>query len=208
MRVAVQMDPLSCLSLKTDSTVALVRCALTRGHEVFVYTPQTLSLREGSLVAQGCVALSQGGVFPWESGPEQRCSLEEFQLVLVRQDPPFDMAYLTSLYLLEMLAGDVVVVNCPVGVRRSPEKIFPLVFSHLMPPTLITSSRTEAEAFWRPTKMWCSNRFMVMGVAGCCAFWMTRSIHKLSWRWFWGVRALRRWCFRPMCRTLRPGICG
>ena len=146
LRVAVQMDPLSKLTLQSDTTVELVRAAHARGHEVFVYTPLSLSLRDGRVMARG--TQTRPGRFPWESEDiKKNLFLENFQLVLVRQDPPFDMPYLTTLYFLERLEKKTLVINSPRGICGAPEKIFPTVFSSFMPPTLITASKKEAEKF-------------------------------------------------------------
>jgi glutathione synthase len=148
LTVAVQMDPIEGIKIAGDSTFALMLEAQRRGHSLFYYTPDKLSLREGVLVAEGAdvTVRDQAGDHATLTAP-RTLNLAEVDVVLLRQDPPFDLAYITSTHLLEMLPPRVLVANDPAHVRNAPEKLFVLQFPHLMPPTLITRSKAEIEAF-------------------------------------------------------------
>ena len=148
LRVAIQMDRLSAINPKGDSTLRLGDEATRRGYELYYYTPDTLSLREdGALVARAYPAKfwADRAEF-YELGDELMLDLRTVDVVLLRQDPPFDMTYLSTTYLLEMLE-DVLVVNDPASVRDHPEKLFPLVFRRFMPPTLVSSDVRELSRF-------------------------------------------------------------
>ena len=149
MRIAFQMDSFSSLDVSessVDSTISLMRCALSRGFDVFHYTPDTLSFRDGVVSAWGFPITSFDSL---ASVSPFRVSLHDYDVILLRQDPPFDMGYITSTYLLERLMSDVFIINNPVEVRNSPEKIFVTDYSDLMPSTLITKSREDVLAFRR-----------------------------------------------------------
>ena len=148
LTVAVQMDPIERINIAGDSTFALMLEAQRRGHSLFYYTPDRLSLRDGVLVAEGSsvTVRDQAGDHVTRDSP-RTIDLAGVDVVLLRQDPPFDLAYITSTHLLEMLPARVLVANDPVSVRNAPEKLFVLQFPALMPPTLITRSKTEIEAF-------------------------------------------------------------
>ncbi|MEM8662737.1 MAG: glutathione synthase [Pseudomonadota bacterium] len=144
--VAVQMDPIANINIKGDSTFALLLEASRRGHTLFHTTPDRLAYRDGKVTS----ALEPLTVRDEEGnhaslGPAERVALDSIDVVLLRQDPPFDMAYVTSTHLLEM-AGTLV-VNDPAGVRNAPEKLFVLEFSDLMPETMIASDRDTIKAF-------------------------------------------------------------
>lgn len=147
LRVAIQMDALSSINPKSDSTLLLAREAQARGHELFYYTPDTLTYREGTVTARGHkVQFVEGEAF-YRLGDEWHEPLHDMDVVLLRQDPPFDMTYLTTTYLLEQLQPDVLVVNNPVAVRNFPEKIFPTLMEDFMPPTLISADMRAIEDF-------------------------------------------------------------
>ncbi len=148
LTVAVQMDPIDRIDITGDTTFALMLEAAARGHRLFYYTPDKLSLLEGTVVAQAAaitVRDVKGDHFTLE--PEQHLDLAGVDVVLLRQDPPFDLAYITSTHLLELLPPEVLVVNDPASVRNAPEKLFVMQFPQFMPPTLITRSKTAIEAF-------------------------------------------------------------
>jgi glutathione synthase len=144
------MDPIQRIRIAGDSTFALLLEAQSRGHRLLHYTPDRLSLRDGRVTAtaeplrvedvEGSHAVL---------GEPERVDLADTDVVLLRQDPPFDMAYITTTHLLERIHPDTLVVNDPAQVRNAPEKIFVTQFPHLMPPTLITRDRGEIEAFRR-----------------------------------------------------------
>jgi glutathione synthase len=149
IRVAVQMDPLPSLNIAGDSTFALMLSAQERGHELWYYDVRDLSWREGRVVAWAAPVTVQ-------HVPGDHYNLGEFRtldigretdVVLMRQDPPFDVGYLTGTWLLERVAGETLVVNDPRSVRDAPEKVFVLDFARFMPPTLVTRRIDEVRAF-------------------------------------------------------------
>jgi glutathione synthase len=150
LTVAVQMDPIQRIRIAGDSTFALLLEAQSRGHRLLHYTPDRLSLRDGRVTATA-EPLRVEDVEGRHAalGEPERIDLAETDVVLLRQDPPFDMAYITTTHLLERIHPDTLVVNDPAQVRNAPEKIFVTQFPHLMPPTLITRDRGEIEAFRR-----------------------------------------------------------
>ncbi len=151
LKVAVQMDPLENIDITGDSTFALMLEAQRRGHSLFVYQPQRLSLRVPGLpVARGnCVLVRDVPDNHFCAAQEETYELERFDVVLMRQDPPFDMAYITATHLLEHLPASTLVVNDPASVRNAPEKLFVLEFPDLTPPTLITRELAAIEEFRR-----------------------------------------------------------
>jgi glutathione synthase len=148
LSVAVQMDPIEHIKIAGDSTFALLLEAQRRGHALHYYTPDKLSMRDGRVGAD-MRALSVRDIAGDHVtlGEARRRPLGEMDVVLLRQDPPFDMAYITTTFLLERAADKVVIVNDPAHVRNAPEKLFVMDFPQLMPPTLITRDRAEIEAF-------------------------------------------------------------
>ena len=148
LRVAVQMDPIDRIDIVGDSTFALLLEAQQRGHDIFYYTPADLSLHGDRLLARGQslkVEDKHGAHF--ELTAPRLENLADLDVVLLRQDPPFDMAYITTTYLLERIHPRTLVVNDPAHVRNAPEKLFVLDFLDLMPPTLITRALTDVQAF-------------------------------------------------------------
>jgi glutathione synthase len=148
LNVAVQMDPIDKINVAGDSTFALLLEARARGHGIFYYTPDKLSLHDGRVLAETApvdVRDVKGDHFTL--GEAARLDLSSMDVVLLRQDPPFDIAYITSTHLLEHLQPGVTVVNDPGSVRNAPEKLFVMNFPSLMPPTLITRSKSAIEAF-------------------------------------------------------------
>jgi glutathione synthase len=148
LAVAIQMDHISGINIDTDSTFVLALEGQKRGHGLFHYVPQDLSFRNGRLFARIQpleVRRERGNHFTL--GEAEMVDLATMDVVLMRQDPPFDMAYITATHLLEHIHPNTLVVNDPVSVRNAPEKLFVTHFSELMPPTLITSSRDEIVAF-------------------------------------------------------------
>jgi glutathione synthase len=149
LNVAVQMDPIERINIAGDSTFALLLEAQARGHSIFYYTPERLSLAGTSVVAQvQPLAVRDEAGNHFTLGQARRADLgAEMDVVLLRQDPPFDLAYVTTTHLLERIHPRTLVVNDPRSVRDAPEKLFVMHFPQLMPPTLITRSRDEIEAF-------------------------------------------------------------
>jgi glutathione synthase len=148
LTVAIQMDPMETINFDGDSTFVLALEAQARGHALYHYLPQHLSLKDGRLRARGRrleVRPERGRHHSF--GPFETLELKAMDVILMRQDPPFDMAYITATHLLEHVADAALVVNDPVAVRNAPEKLFVTHFEGLMPPTLITSDRVEILAF-------------------------------------------------------------
>src|SRR3954462_1451182 len=148
LAVAIQMDPIESINIDADSTFMMALEGQRRGHALFHYLPQHLSFRNGRLYARVRpleVRRQYGNHFTF--GGEQTIDLATMDLVLMRQDPPFDMAYITATHLLEHIQESTLVVNDPVHVRNAPEKLFVTHFPDLMPPTLITSDKAEVLAF-------------------------------------------------------------
>jgi glutathione synthase len=148
LTVAVQMDPIQRIKIAGDSTFALLLEAARRGHRLLHYTPDRLSMRDGAVTARVEpleVRDVEGDHFTL--GEPERIDLSTVDVVLMRQDPPFDMAYITATHLLERIHPQTLVVNDPASVRNAPEKLFVTHFPQLMPPTLITREKAEIEAF-------------------------------------------------------------
>ncbi|MDP2731718.1 MAG: glutathione synthase [Hoeflea sp.] len=137
--VAVQMDHVSSIRIAGDSSFAMALEAQARGYSLFHYTPDQLSMRDGVVqaVAEPMILRDVEGDH-FELGPREKINLADMDVVLLRQDPPFDMAYTTSTHLLERVHPKTLVVNDPAWVRNSPEKIFVTEFPDLMPKTLIS----------------------------------------------------------------------
>lgn len=148
LAVAIQMDPIELIDIRGDSSFVLALEAQRRGHALFHYLPKALSLKDGRVYARMQpleVRREAGNHFTL--GAPQLIDLATADVVLMRQDPPFDMSYITATHLLEHVHPQTLVVNDPVHVRNAPEKLFVTHFAGLMPPTLITSDRREVEAF-------------------------------------------------------------
>ncbi len=148
LAVAIQMDPIAGIDIDGDSTFVLALEAQARGHALFHYLPSHLSLLHGRVYARARplqVRREKGRHFTL--GKEERLDLAGVDVVLMRQDPPFDLAYITATHLLEKIHPRTLVVNDPAAVRNAPEKLFVTQFGELMPPTLITADRQEIEAF-------------------------------------------------------------
>src|SRR5215203_805235 len=148
LTVAVQMDPIRHIKIAGDSTFALLLEAQARGHALLHYTPDRLSMRDGQVVASvEPLQVRDVEGDHYTLGAPERVDLASVDVVLMRQDPPFDMAYITATHLLERIHPRTLVVNDPTSVRNAPEKVFVTQFPHLMPPTLITRDKAEIEAF-------------------------------------------------------------
>jgi glutathione synthase len=148
MKVAVQMDHVSTVSIMGDTSFALSLEAQRRGHRLFHYTPDRLSMRDGKVFARiEEMQLRDEKANHYTLGEPVRTDLSEMDVILLRQDPPFDMNYITTTHMLERIHPKTLVVNDPAWVRNSPEKIFVTEFPDLMPETLITKDPREVEAF-------------------------------------------------------------
>ncbi len=144
LAVAIQMDPIADIDIEADSTFVLALEAQRRGHGLFHYLPQHLSFRDGRVYARARpLEVKREAGRHAALGAPQLIDLATLDVVLMRQDPPFDMAYITATHLLEHVHPNTLVVNDPVHVRNAPEKLFITHFGPLMPPTLISSDRDE-----------------------------------------------------------------
>ncbi len=148
LTIAVQMDPIHAIDITGDSTFAIMLEAQTRGHKLFVYVPNDLTYRDGRVTAR-CFAAEIRDVEGDHVtlGEEEIVDLAHVDVVLMRQDPPFDMGYITATHLLEHIHPKTLVVNDPAEVRNAPEKLFVTRFEGVLPPTLISRDRYEIEAF-------------------------------------------------------------
>ncbi len=149
LKVAVQMDHVATINPRGDSTFAMMLEAQARGHELLHYTPDTLSLNGDvvSALAQPITVTDAEKGQHFTLGEARRVDLSTQDVVLMRQDPPFDMNYITLTHLLERIHPRTLVVNPPAAVRNAPEKILVTEFPDLMPPTLVTRDRDEIRAF-------------------------------------------------------------
>ncbi|MGD9293252.1 MAG: glutathione synthase [Roseobacter sp.] len=148
MKVAFQMDPINAVDINADSSFRLAEEAQNRGHSLFFYTPDHLAYQEGRITARGhdlTVQRIQGAHATL--GPEREVDLGDFDVVWLRQDPPFDMHYITSTHLLDRLAPGTLVVNDPFWVRNYPEKLLVLDFPDLTPPTTIARDLVTIKSF-------------------------------------------------------------
>jgi len=147
-KIAVQMDPIERLNLSGDSTFSILEEAQNRNYDIFFYTPENLSMRENVLYAKGhSIKIHQKPIDLIIPGDQKSVKLDEFDVILMRQDPPFDMSYITATHLLETLISKTLIVNNPISVRNNPEKIFAHKYSKYMPPTLITRDMDEIIKF-------------------------------------------------------------
>ena len=148
LSVAIQMDKVETLQIAGDTTFALGLEAQKRGHNLWYYTPDLLSLNEGKISARGQELKFYDKVGAhFEIGETKIKSLQDFDIILMRQDPPFDMAYITATYLLEMLDPKTMVINNPAEVRNAPEKLLVTLYPDLMPATLISRDIEVIKAF-------------------------------------------------------------
>jgi glutathione synthase len=148
LNVALQMDPIGAVNIHADSTFRIALEAQARGHRLFFYTPDRLAFVEGRVVARGWpIELRREAGNHVTYGPETEVDLADFDVVWLRQDPPFDMGYITTTHLLEMIHPRTLVVNDPFWVRNSPEKLLVLRFPDLTPPTAIARDLATIRAF-------------------------------------------------------------
>ena len=150
LRVAVQMDPIETIKIAGDSSFALIEAAQKRGHTCYEYHVESLTLDAEDRLFAKCYPIKvqrvEGNHFT--KGEPVRLDLgRDIDVVLMRQDPPFHMGYITATHLLERIQGETLVVNDPVNVRNSPEKVMVLNYRRFMPPTLVTRSVEEARRF-------------------------------------------------------------
>ena len=150
LAVAIQMDPLETVDIDGDSSFALALEAQSRGHGLYHYLPRQLSYRQGRIVATARpfeVRREPGSHVGF--GAPETIDLATMDVILMRQDPPFNLAYISATHLLDRIHPQTLVVNDPHHVRNAPEKLFVTQFAELMPPTLITNDLEEIKAFRR-----------------------------------------------------------
>jgi glutathione synthase len=148
LNVAVQMDPIERINIRGDSTFALLLEAQGRGHPLSYYTPDQLAMRDGTVSASVRPLHVRDKVGDhFTLGEPQHKALDSFDVILLRQDPPFDLAYITSTHMLERIQPKTLVVNDPTQVRNAPEKIFVTEYPDLMPPTLVTRDLNAIKEF-------------------------------------------------------------
>ena len=150
LRIAVQMDPIENINIKGDSSFALMLAAQERGYEVFEYHVESLTLDANDRLIAECFPVKVQKVVGdhFEKGAAQRLDLgRDIDVILMRQDPPFHMGYITATHLLERIQDETLVVNDPANVRNAPEKVMVLDYRRFMPPTLVTRSVDEVRRF-------------------------------------------------------------
>ncbi len=148
LKVALQMDPIGAVNIDADSTFRIALEAQARGHTLFFYTPDRLAFDEGRVTARGWpidLRREKGNHVTY--GPEAEVDLATFDVVWLRQDPPFDMGYITTTHILERIHPGTLVVNDPFWVRNSPEKLLVLNYPQLTPPTMIARDLATIRAF-------------------------------------------------------------
>ena len=148
LKVAVQMDHISTINMTGDTGFALMLEAQARGHSLYHYTPDRLAMRgEDVFCHLEPVEVRDEKGNHFTLGERQRINMREMDVVLMRQDPPFDLAYIAATHILDKIHPDTLVVNDPTSVRNAPEKLFVTEFADLMPPTLITKDKAEIDLF-------------------------------------------------------------
>lgn len=148
LKVAVQMDPIEGINIEADTTFLMMETAQARGHSLFVYLTESLSLEDGRVFARGRdVTVQRVKGDHARLGELRKVELSDFDVVLMRQDPPFDMHYIDATFFLEAIHPKTLVVNNPAEVRSAPEKIFVTKFPDPQPPTLITWDREAIREF-------------------------------------------------------------
>ena len=148
MKIAFQMDPISAVNINADSSFRIAEEAQARGHSLFYYSPNKLAFQEGKLTAHGHKLIIQRVENnPAILEPEEEVALSDFDVIWLRQDPPFDMHYITTTHLLDLVHPQTLVVNDPFWVRNFPEKLLVLNFPDLIPPTTIARDLETIKAF-------------------------------------------------------------
>ena len=148
LNVAVQMDPIERINIRGDSTFALLLEAQARGHQLSYYTPDRMAMVQDAVFAtvQPLGVRDKAGDH-FTLGDDKRALLSSYDVILMRQDPPFNLNYITATHFLERIHPKTLVINDPASVRNAPEKVFVTQFPQLMPPTLLTRDLAEIKAF-------------------------------------------------------------
>ena len=153
MKIAFQMDPIEYVDINADSTFRLAEEAQNRGHDLYVYTPNDLTFNRGKVAAKvRSINLKRKIGDHVDFGPVELLELSEFAVIWLRQDPPFDMGYITNTHLLDLVAKETLIVNNPFWVRNLPEKLLVLEFPDLIPDTMISRDLEEIKEFKREFK--------------------------------------------------------
>ena len=153
MKIAFQMDPIEDVDINADSTFRLAEEAQNRGHDLYVYTPNDLTFNRGKVAAKvRSINLKRKIGDHVDFGPVELLELSEFAVIWLRQDPPFDMGYITNTHLLDLVAKETLIVNNPFWVRNLPEKLLVLEFPDLIPDTMISRDLEEIKEFKREFK--------------------------------------------------------
>ena len=153
MDIAIQMDPLEKLHQESDSSLMLAREAQKRGHRIFMYQPHELSLRNSQVFANACtLKITKKEKYAFEKGKKKLINLSSINVLLIRQDPPFNINYITATYLLEHLESKTLIINNPKSLRDAPEKLYVTYFKNLTPPTLISQDEIEIKKFIKKNK--------------------------------------------------------
>jgi len=152
-KIAIQMDPLESINIKSDSTYILALEAQKRGYRLFHYLPENLIYENGRVSALGNIFK----LFPdkkifFKKSKTQKIFLDDYDVVLVRQDPPFNMSYITATYLLEMVSNKTLILNDPKSIRDNPEKLSMFNFKNIIPPTLISKNIEQCFNFQKKYK--------------------------------------------------------
>ena len=153
MKIAFQMDPIEYVDINADSTFRLAEEAQNRGHDLYVYTPNDLTFNRGKVAAKvRSISLKRKIGDHVNFGAVELLDLSEFDVIWLRQDPPFDMGYITNTHLLDLVAKETLIVNNPFWVRNLPEKLLVLEFPDLIPDTVISRDLEEIKEFKRKFK--------------------------------------------------------
>jgi glutathione synthase len=148
MKIAFQMDPIEDVDINADSTFRLAEEAQNRGHDLYVYTPNDLTFNRGKITAKGrSISLKRKIGDHVNFGAVELLALSEFDVIWLRQDPPFDMGYITNTHLLDLIGQKTLIVNNPFWVRNLPEKLLVLEFPDLIPETVISRDLEEIKRF-------------------------------------------------------------
>ena len=153
LQIAIQMDPLNKLHYESDSTLVLATEAQNRGHKIFIYEPKDLILKDGQLFANAILLkIIKKKKYFFKKGKKKIINLSSINILLVRQDPPFNINYITTTYLLEHLHPKTLIINNPKSIRDAPEKLHVTYFKNLTPPTLISQDKIEIKKFIKKHK--------------------------------------------------------
>ena len=153
LRIAIQMDPLNKLHHESDSSLMLAKEAQNRGHKIFIYEPKDLTLKDNQLfVNASSLKIEKKKKYTFKIGKSSIINLSSINVLLIRQDPPFNINYITTTYLLEHLSPKTLIINNPKSIRDAPEKLHVTYFKNLTPPTLISQDGIEIKKFIKKHK--------------------------------------------------------